>query len=441
MREIEFALAILFFLFLMSIEPVLSKGKIRLTLEKAVEIALEKNEDILVARTDLRGMKERRKEARSGFFPTLSASGRLTHNIKLPVFYLEFMGRRQEVKMGLINNYSTNLTLIQPLYAGGKIRTSVEIANIAIGMVNEEYKNTRQSIALQVKQGFYSVLLMREIVKVNQQALEQAENHYENLKNLYERGMVSEFDLIRAEVQVSNFKPQLLQSENNLKIAKNNLRRILGLELDSEIEFEGDLTYMPFELKSTEQMLEEALQRRPDIKQLYLQKQIMQKNVRMEKSDYLPTLILAGNYQYQAQTDETFPATEDFISSINASLQLDFPIFNGFKTPARVQQAMVEVRKINYIIERALKSIELEIRGLVMKIDEALKRIESTSKTVQQAEKGYDIALVRYKNGLSTQLEVMDSQLALNRAKLAYLEAVYDYNTSLAALHKALGRI
>ena len=163
--------------------------------------------------------------------------------------------------------------------------------------------------------------------------------------------------------------------------------------------------------------------------------------VSAQKSEFLPTLSAFGNYQYQGQSNEVNSLTDDLVRSSQVGLSLRLNIFNGWQTTARVEQAQVEYRKAQEQVTGATLNLQSATEAVLLQLNKARQRIESQGRTVEQAERGFKIATSRYLNGLGTQLEVNDAQLALVNANVNRIDAVYEYMVASADLDGLLGRV
>ncbi|MCB0301644.1 MAG: TolC family protein, partial [Calditrichaeota bacterium] len=162
---------------------------------------------------------------------------------------------------------------------------------------------------------------------------------------------------------------------------------------------------------------------------------------KVETSNYFPSVFAVGNIQNQASSDDFDISDKENATIINAGLTISIPIFNGFLTSAKVQQAQVNINKIDRQLDLLTQRIKLEVENSRLKLKEAQERVFAQTQSVQQAEKALQIAKVRFQNGLSTQVELNDAETALARIKLSRLSAVYDYLIAKAEHEKALGLI
>jgi outer membrane protein TolC len=170
-----------------------------------------------------------------------------------------------------------------------------------------------------------------------------------------------------------------------------------------------------------------------------LQEDMLDKNISIERANFFPTLSLVGSYQYQTQ-DNTF-AFRNYLwaTSLNVGLQVSFPLFDGFRTGARTEQAMIDRDKIHYARLKAEEGLKIQLQAAELRMAEAKKRIAGQERNVGQAEKAVRIAQTRYKSGVGTQLELMDSEVAMTRARATRAQAIYDFLVAKAEWENASG--
>ncbi len=439
-RSLNLKIITIILLFSSGVFAQSESGTMSLTMDRAISLALEKNRDILIAKEAQKKADQQVREARSGAFPHLSVSNIYTRNIYLPSFFLSFDGEVQKIQVGAANAVQSVASLNQTLYSGGRTWVAIDIAKLYSESFTEALDFTEKSIVLQVKQQFLAVLLGKEVLKVNRRNLELADSHYKNLQTLYSKGAASEFDLLRAEVQAANTKPAVITAENSLELQKDRLKVVIGLPLEQNIEIVGDLSPEFIEESSLFEASKEAHLNRSDFKNLELTREAMNKRIKIERAGWFPTISLTSQYQFSGQADDFTFGPKNTSNSVNAMLNINFSIFDGFQTASKVQQAQIDVRDMDLRIENLRQNINIQIVEALNKMEEARKRYEALSRTVAQAQKAYDIALVRYNSGQGTQLDLFDAQIALETAQLSNIQSVFDYEVAKAQWLYSIGK-
>lgn len=411
-----------------------------LTLDDALGQAKEKNESYLIAQQEIKKARAQIREARSGALPTLTLSSTYTRNWQLPAAVFDIKGERQRIRLGADNSYLANLTLQQPLYVGGKVGAALKIARYYEAVVKARAREVEAALELEVKRAFYDAVLAQDLVTVAQEALRQAESNRDVVAKLFKEGMVAEFELLRAEVQVANLKPQLLKARNGADLALHNLKTVIGAPLAQEIalvfQFPQARVARVYDYDS---LLAQALALRPEVKQLEDQVKIQSQLIGIAQGGYRPSLFASTSYQFQAQSNRFVPDGRDWIHSWNSALLIQIPIFDGFKTPAEVQQAKIDYRESQFRKKQLEDQVALEVRQALGNLNEGRERILAQEKAVDLGRTGLSIAEVRYQNGVGTQLELIDSQVALTTAQTNQVQAFHDFLVAEAQLARAAG--
>ncbi|MCP2621222.1 TolC family protein, partial [Candidatus Aminicenantes bacterium AC-334-E05] len=373
------------------------------------------------------------------FFPKITFNA--IHTLKEKLFEIEMPSfipgmPSRRVTIDFTKDYQFTLNFTQPLFTSGKLYYSYNQAKYNLELTKEIERQARQQVIFEVKRAFFGCLLAREFVKVSREAVELAEKHLTTVKNLYEVGMASQFDLLRAEVRLANLKPQLIKAKNNYESALLGLKTILGIDINTPIELKGKLEYEPFEI-DLEQCMEIALENRPELIQLNYQEKIGEQMLKLAKVYNFPTLSIVGNYNIWG--NELSLDKDKWQNYYNINLVLSIPIFSGFLTSAKIGQSKAFLKEIKLNKKALIENIKLEVRQAILKIKEAKETLESQEKNVEQAMESVRIAELNYSEGLATSLDVSSAQVALTQAKTNYTQALFDYAVALAQIEKAIG--
>ncbi len=419
--------------------PAAAQEKVVLTLDDSLRLALKQNPfyQAALAREDQASAAV--KEAVAGFFPSVNASG--TDVLDKKVFSIEFPSLvpgqpPTKIKMDFTRTYSFALNFSLPLFTGGRLIAGYKTANYNLEATREAIRQSRQETVLNVKKAFYGCLLARSFVSVAEEGVTLAEKHYTNVKNLYEVGMASKFDLLRSEVQLANLKPQLIRARNAIDTAEIGLKMLLGIDLARPVEFKGELTFQEVESKVDENIAE-ALTHRPEINQIEYQKLMAAEMVKMNKGAYLPTIAIGGAYNYWSNVLNL--SRSNWESYYQVNLVLNIPLFNGFANSAKVGQAKAALRQLEYSQKGLIESVKFEVQEAVLALRQARESLLSQEKNVEQAQEAVRIAELNYSEGLATNLDVSSAQVALSQAKTNQVQALYDYAVALAQIEKSVG--
>jgi outer membrane protein len=415
------------------------------TLDRALDLAVRQNRDLQIAEQDRFKAGAQVSEARSGALPQLSVNAIYTRNIKNPVMFIppntpiNPSSTTMAFEVGSANAYLASASINQTLF-NWRVGAAMDIANAYSDLAERSFEATQADVVLQTKKAFYTVLLMRELVRANRQGFEVVRANLENVRAQFKNGTAAEFDLLRAEVQVANTEPLMIAAENSYELTKNSLKSLLALPLDKDIEVQGELTYQELDHDRILQERRDVLASNLTIAQLSLQESLLQKNISVERAGFYPTVNLIGAYLWASQDNSFKINSYLWANSFNLALQISLSVFDGFKTSARTEQAMIEHQKSLIALQKAEEGLLQRVQSIELRMAEAKKRIAGQEKSLGQAQKAIQIAQTRFKSGVGTQLELMDTQVAMTRTQTNYAQAIYDYLVARAEWDNALGR-
>lgn len=426
---------------------------LKLDLGKALEIALSENPTVKVADKEIQKKKYARKGSYAALFPQINFSGDYNRTLKKQVMYMDFdMGGMggdlpegtempsmdDGFEVGRSNNWNLGFNASMPL-VNASLWKSLSISALDVEMAIEQARSSKIAMVNQVKKGFYAVLLANDSYRVFKQSYDNAMENYLDIKRKYEQGTVAEYDLIRADVTVKNTEPNLLQAENSLTLAKWQLKALLGMDLDLNIDCEGQLTDFKSNLFADYLSTDTTLSENTDLKQLDIQAEQLRKTLTMQKFDYLPTLSLTGLYQWSAMNNDFKFKDYRWNPYSMIGISLSVPIFSGGSRLYNVKQTKVSILQLDLQRDDTKRNLQLAVKQYVDNMNTCIKRFDAAQKGVEQAERGYMISQKRYDTGAGTWLEMNDAELALTQARLNFNQSIYDYMVAKADLEKVLG--
>jgi outer membrane protein TolC len=416
-----------------------------LTLDKAIEIALQQNRDVLIAGQDRVKASAQEREAWSGVFPQVNISGSYNRNIKKQVLFIppnspiNPSNATAKFELGSDNSYSAGASLTQPLFSW-KTGVALDIAETYAAYADRAVEATEQTVTRDVKKAFYGILLAQQLVEANRRGLDVVRANYENIRTQYVHGTAAEFDLLRAEVQLANTEPLLISAEHNLTLATIAMKNLLALPLDQDLTVRGAFAVEEVPPADRDAARAEAIARNPALAQLSLQETLLDQNVSIVKAAYFPSLNLVGSYMWQTQDNSFRFRDYNWANMLSVGLTLSYTLFDGFATSARAEQAVVDREKVHYTRLKAEEGVRIQLQTAELRMTEARKRIDGQEKSVAQAQRAVQIAQTRFTSGVGTQLELLDTQVAMTRAQTNYAQAIYEYLLARADWLYAVGR-
>ncbi len=452
-----------FMLALIVILPYYGIGQeaLELSLEKSLEIAFQKNPQFKIAEKEVEKAKASVWTAYSNLMPQLNGAVNFQHAWEIqkntiPNFLKPMLGPLAgmipelkdmpdfvQLSFGLENSFQYGVTLTQPLFLGGAGIAGIQIASAAKRASEMNLETQRQNLIFQVAGAFYSCLVTREVAKVQEQTLKQAEANFEIVGKKYSAGSASGYDKMRAEVNVANLKPGVISSRNQYQSALTQFRAILGLEENRQIAVDGKFDYVAddFGEKSLTEIKKMALENRPEKRVLIEQKYMAGKGVMIARSSFMPKLFFQSDYSYLAMKNDFKLSQSDFNRGITSAVSLQIPLFTGFRNAKEFQKAKLDFHIVEDAEKQLNDGLSAEAEMIYNKFKEANEKYLAASQTVQLAEETLRLANMMYEEGTNTQLDVLNMQLALNQARLNYASSVFEYQMARYQLRKVTGTL
>lgn len=425
-------------LVLMLSGAVCAQEKLDLTLDKALEIALSDNPTIKVADQEIVLKKVANKEAWMTLLPELSVGGSWQYTIKAPVMVLG--GQKYPLGDDDVSTVAGTATLSLPIFAPA-VYKSMSLTKTDIQLAQEKARASRLDLINQVTKAYYLLMLTQDSYEVLQKSYELAEENFNVVNSRYEQGLVSEYDKISAEVQMRNVKPSVVSAENGVRLAKLQLKVLMGITEDIDLIVKEKLNNYET-LVFTNQLDNEnnGLENNSTMRQFELNANLLKKNVGLAWSNFMPTLGVALTGQYQSMYNNNWNVFDySWIGSSQLTFSLSIPIFRAsnftkLKT-ARLQRTQLELNRID--TERKLN---MQVTSYKNNMAASSEQVLSNKEAVNQANKALSISKKRYEVGKGTVLELNSSQVSLTQSELTYSQSIYDYLTAKADLDLVLGR-
>ena len=350
------------------------------------------------------------------------------------------LNQAQQGSSQYIQNKSWNITfqVTQALYTGGQITSAIKIAKFSQDTAYYQLHDVVDRIVTVVRQQFYQVLLNRELIVVSEEAVRLARQQLQDQRNRFEAGTVPRFNVLRAEVEVSNEEPNLIRARNNYLISQIQLAKTLGLDPGPTgrptFQAVGLLTVPPRKLTLPD-ALALARARRPYLKVQRLSILIDTEQIQLEMAGYKPRLSANAGYLFRNRN-----ASQELSDVVNGwffGVSGSWNIFDGFETYGRVKQARARLEQSRVTYDDSVLQVELEVQLAFAELEQARQTIESQQKNVEQAAEALRLAEERFTAGAGTQLEVLDARVALTRTRTTELQSRADYLRALAEFDRA----
>ncbi len=443
-------------LFVFSNGALFAQDAMTFNLRESIAYALAHSPEIAIADKEFKKAEKSVLQSYSSILPQLEASASYQRSwaiqeSTIPNFIKTMMGPSAppgmpdyvDVAFGLKNSFRYGATVTQPLFLGGAGIAKIQSAYAARRAARQNLKSNKQELIYETVDAFYNCLLTQELVKVQKEALMQARANLDVVTKKYGVGSASGFDKMRAEVEVANLKPQLISAENNHKAALTRFRTVLGLPEEADATVQGSFRFEndAYASLSQEELQDMAIRNRPELQSLQERQRITEKGITIARSRFLPKLIFQTDYSYMAMKDDFNVTNDDFNKGFNSSVRLQIPIFSGFKNTQDYQKAKLEHKIVKESGRQARQGILGEVEIAFNKFREALEKYQSAKETVSLAEEALRLANLMYDEGANTQLDVLNSRLSLTKARMTFVQSVYEYQVARYRLRKATGTL
>lgn len=423
-----------------SAPQAMAQDSLSLNLDKILEIALSDNPTIKVANQDLEIKKYAKKETITGLFPTIAVSATGSDAIVQQKMKLSFAP--EPITMGQQYTYALNGTLSLPLVAPQLWKT-IQLNEAQVELALESARSSKVEAISQVKNAYYSLLLARESYDALLASYNTAQENARQTLNKFNQGSVSEYDKLAADVQVASIKPQLLSSQNGIKLAEMQLKVLMGVDVNQPIRFEGKLADYEQDLFSDLMTLKSdtSLTDNSALRQLDLQKRQLLLAEKINKLGYVPTLAFSLTAGYQAMATEFNPFDAKYFGNTTIALAFNWTLFDGGSKYMKTRQNKLNIENLDIQRENLQRQLELSISNSLNSIETSAEQVVSNKENVYSAERAYTISQKRYDVGSGTMLEMNSSESALLQARLQYVQSIYSFLSARASLEATLGKL
>lgn len=438
-----------------------------ITLDDALKIALSENASVRVADKEIERSGYAKKGTYASLFPQIDLSGSFMRTIKKQVMYMDmdmssFMGGGTDdgsgsgsdagtdsgtssmssgggIEVGRWNTYNAGVTASMPL-VNAQLWKSIKISGMAVELAVEKARSSRLDMVTQVKQAFYAVLLAKEALNVYKDVYDNAVKNFEQTKMRYNAQKASELDFTRAKSTVASAVPNVYNAESSVILALWQLKAVMGVELDQEIDVAGELAdYSGIVAEDDYNSEQLTLDYNTTMRQLAIQADQLAETVRLQKYAYLPTLALTFSYSLNAMTNDFKFSDYKWTPYSYVGLSLSIPIFSGGKRYNDVRQAKVQASELAIQVGDTERKLKISIRQYLNTMETQMKSHSAAEEAVETAQKAYDIAEKSYNVGRSTITDLNDAQLALTQARLSVSQSIYNYVVAKSNLEQVLG--
>lgn len=432
-----------YIILLMVIGGVMSAhAQLALSLDECVRIALDENPTIKFHEMEITRVDYSRKETLGQLFPSINLAGQYTRNLSLQTMYMDTEAGTMAIKMGSDNNHSggfqAQIPLVVPqLWKSIKLNENQILQNIEAARAN------KLSLVNQVEKTYYALLLAQDSKRVIEENHATAKLNADIFQKKYELGAASEYDVLRANVAVTNLEPSIVEAENTINALTLQLKVLMGMDVNTDIKASQQLSDFRGEMyarvMSNTLGSDTTLVNNTNLKALDLQTDYLKKVLDVQKMAWYPTLTGSASVMWHSMNNGSPFKGFRWSRASNVGLTVAFPIFQGGQRYYKQKQAEIAVEEMKWQRENLERNLHMQVATQNDAIAKNLKQIESNEAGVTMAVKANDIMQKSFKIGAASFIQLRDTEDALMAARLAYYQAIYNYLVAESDLEYVLG--
>lgn len=419
------------------VTPETGEPPLKLTLNKALQLAGESDNDLRIAIARIKAAEGRFYEAKSAKNVTLDVLG--TYNRIDPVSEVSLGSQpgkpSAKIKLGANDNFSGKLILQKIITTFGNLENTIASAVFNIAAARENLETTRQNLVYNINSDYYKALKTQGLVDVSKENLDLVRAQLKKTNDMYDAGVVPRFEVIRSEYFVSQARQNLITARKLYELDLSILRDALGLDLNRPIDLEKEdkMGLMKVDYGKASKL---AIENRPELKSLRFSLEASRKLLNAAKSGKNPVLAFNSTVE-----NKTISGLSSEATTWTSYLTLSFPLFDGGETRSKVQQAEASLKELEETYDKTEKSVKLDVKRALLDLMEIEAKLEAAERDVITSEAAYNIALARYENGISTTLELNDVRRTMNTSRIEYVNLKYEYNIAIARLERATSAV
>ncbi|MCM8825861.1 MAG: TolC family protein [Candidatus Omnitrophica bacterium] len=410
-----------------------------LTLKEAIDLAINNNPEISIARHEQMAVKNKEKQAQATLMPRIA-------------FYADYTNYKDSQRLiqaryngepGVFSHdiISAGITGQIPVFDRGRIKNDMLYFRDLSESARYRFERIKQEVCVSAASVFYSILAQQNYIESLRFSLKTMQEHLTRTKKLIEAQKAARVDALRVEVRVADIRERLVREENKLVILYQTLCRLIGLkDVREKLKLQGQLEKEIADLPKIEDMISKALKQRPDYQSIAMELESQEKRVRSVKSELSPTINLQAVYGYKWAINPISDSRgENQQDNASIRLTIDLPVFDGGRIRARIREEEEKLAVINERLRKLELQINLEVQSAISNIISSRERLITMEKIIEQARESLKIERQKYDMEKGTIIDVLDAQSALLEAETGYFRALVDFNISRLQLYLATG--
>ena len=413
--------------------------ELRLSVEEAVRIGLEKSKAIHASMMRVQYADARASEASALMFPSLKLSGAFTRLSNIPPSILNTPFGLVEISPTVLDNYNIRLSLQQPLFTGFRLQRNSDIADYNSQATQKEFEKDKSELVYSIKVAYWNLFKALDIQKVVDENVEQVRAHLKDAGNWQRQGIATTNDVLKVQVQFSDARLRQIDANNGVQLARIGLNNAIGIPLETEVAVASSIEQNARQFPDLSALISQALQKRPDLQSMELRVKAGDATVSLAQSNWWPQVFLTGNYMTARPNQRIFPIQDVFKDTWDVGVGISLDVWNWGTTVHQTDQARAQLAQVQDGYSQLRDAAVLEVTRNYLNLGRARERITVAEEGVKQAEESYRVTNAKFKQGLGLNSDLLDAEVALLQAKTNYTQSLVDFGLAVAALERAIG--
>ena len=415
-----------------------------LTLAECIKLAMENNPELQMSKTDLESTRYKVREMNAKLKPKLNISAKYRHQSEVPEIdmggkiSLPFSIAIEPVQIGAFDQYETKLALTQPIYTGHRLRNAVRVSQAQANAESAQTNKIESELIFRVKSTYFKVLHAEKILQIAETAREQVKAHQRDVENFVAQGLARKNELLKAQVKFFEAELAVIQANNAVQLGLAALENIIGVKLEDRLKLEN-IEFGDMQEPELEESIKKAKSKRMELLMVSHNLEAAKHALSIVRGEKYPSVAAFGSYSY-GKPGLDFVKNE-WMDYWIVGVGAEWILWNWGETRSKIEQAQLNVTKLEYLQRQLNNVIELEVTQACLKMKEAMNRILVACEMVNQAQENYRVTENIYKQGQLKNTDFLDAQMDLTRAKIEKTRAEIDYALAKAEWEKTVGEI
>lgn len=419
-----------------------SQVKKALSIEEAIQIGVDQSKQLYISKMRAVASDAKSSEVHAGRLPSLKLQAGFTRLSDVDPFAVQLPSMPQPVVISpvVLEQYTTRLSLQQPLFTGFRLSKSSEAAEYSARAAGYDFERERIETIFSIKAAYWNLYRANQVERVVGENVAQMKAHLADVKNMLEQGMVTKNEVLKVDLQLSNSELAHIDAVNKAKLSMMKMNSIIGMPLDAEIELKSAIISPGEDVRTIEILNHAALGDRPDLKSAESRFRAAEASATAANSGWYPQINLFSNYYYSNPNLRYQPTKDEFKGTWDVGVSLSWDIWNWGATKHQSDQADAQLSQAKHAENQLRDMVVLEVNQSYLTLAQSKSKMNVARQGVEQAEENYRITKSKFTNGTATNTDLLDAEVALLQSRLSHTSSMVEGEIAHAELLKVLGK-